>query len=97
MATTVTPNVLARSLTSSLKRTITAKAVRTVARDVLARFDKSRHPAYQGHEYTASEVTALRKAFAARGSRAKAQPVRRKARAKVTTPRKVTTPAPVAS
>lgn len=92
---TVTPNALARSLSTALKRPITPKAVRTVARDILARFDKTRHPEYQAHAYTAAEQATLRKAFVARGSRSAAQPSRkatRKATRKApggTTPRKI--------
>lgn len=79
MASTVavTPNALARTLSSALRRTITAKAVRTVARDTLARFDKTKHPEYQGHSYSATEVASLRKTFAARTGRATVQPVRK--------------------
>jgi hypothetical protein len=75
-ATLQTPNAVARSL-SSKTRTVTPKAVRTMARATIARFDKTRHPEYQSHAYTAVEVAALRKAFAARGQRSAAQPVRK--------------------
>lgn len=77
-----TPNVVARTLSASLKRPITPKGVRTMARTIIGRFDKSKHPEYQPHAYSAAEVATLRKAFAARTPRAVAQPVR-KARAKV--------------
>jgi len=73
---TMSPNAVARSL-SSKTRTVSPKAVRTMARATIARFDKTRHPEYQSHAYTPVEVTALRKAFAARGQRSAAQPVRK--------------------
>jgi hypothetical protein len=76
MATTMSPNATARAL-STPKRTVTPKAVRTMARSILARFDKTRHPEYQSHEYTVAEVATLRKAFAARAGRSAAQPVRK--------------------
>jgi len=88
MAATLSPNAMARTLSVALKRPITSKAVRGMARDILARFDKTRHPEYQSHAYTASEQATLRKAFQTRGSRAAAQPAR-KATSK-TTPRKAT-------
>jgi phage gpG-like protein len=81
------PNAVARTLTTALHRPITSKAVRTMARATLARFDKSKHPEYQSHAYSASEVSTLREAFVARGSRSVAQP-KRKAPAKRATPRK---------
>lgn len=83
-ATTLTPNAAARAL-STKDRTVTAKAVRTMARSIIARFDKTRHPEYQAHLYSAAEVATLRKAFAARGQRASAQPVRKTAPARKTT------------
>jgi hypothetical protein len=86
----MSPNAMARALSTG-QRTVTPKAVRTVARDILARFDKTRHPEYQAHEYTAAEQATLRKAFAARGSRSKAQPKR-----KVSAPRVRKPSAPVA-
>lgn len=87
MATLMTPNATARAL-SSKDRTITPKAVRTMARAIIARFDKTRHPEYQSHAYTAAEVAVLRKAFAARSGRSKAQPVRKATRKAA--PRKAT-------
>lgn len=82
--TTVTPNAMARTLSAKLHRTITAKAVRTVARDSIARFDKTKHPAYQGHEYSAAEQAALLRTFQTRGSRGRAEPAAPKAKAKAT-------------
>lgn len=73
MAATTTPNALARSLGT------TPKTVRTVAREVLSRFDKAKHPEYQSHAYTVSEVATLRAAFAKRGSRAVAPKAKAKA------------------
>lgn len=93
-ASTMSPNALARTL-STKTRTVTPKAVRTVARDILPRFDKTRHPEYQSHSYTAAEVATLRKAFAARGQRSVAQPSRKAApKRKVT--RKAAPSAPAA-
>ena len=81
MATsTLSPNAVARTLSAALKRPITAKAVRTMARATLARFDKSKHPEYQSHAYSAAEVTTLRKAFETRGARSAAQPSRKATR-----------------
>lgn len=77
MAVAVTPNAAARQLSTALHRTITPKGVRTMARATIARFDKTKHPEYQAHLYSAVELASLRKAFAARGSRAAAQPVRK--------------------
>jgi hypothetical protein len=79
MATLMSPNATARAL-STPKRVITPKAVRTMARSIIGRFDKTRHPEYQSHAYTAAEVATLRKAFAARAGRASAQPVRKAAK-----------------
>ena len=84
---TMTPNATARTLSTALHRTITPKGVRTMARATIARFDKTKHPEYQAHLYSAAEVASLRKSFAARGSRAAAQPVR-----KASKPRKATAP-----
>lgn len=93
MASTMTPNATARALSSALKRTITPKAVRTMARAIIARFDKTKHPEYQSHAYTADEVTVLRKAFAARTARATAQPSRKATKPRKATVRKASAPA----
>lgn len=90
--TLMTPNATARAL-STPKRVITPKAVRTMARAIIGRFDKTKHPEYQSHAYTAAEVATLRKAFAARAGRATAQPVR-KATRKAAPKRPATKPAP---
>ena len=89
MGATMTPNAVARVLSTS-KRTVTSKAVRTMARSIIGRFDKTKHPEYQSHAYTAAEVASLRKAFASRGQRSAAQPVRKATRK--ATPRKATAP-----
>jgi hypothetical protein len=85
---TVTPNALARELSRN-GRTVTAKMVRSEARSSIARFDKSRHPSYQSHEYTTSEAKALRAAFATRGTRkvkvTKATTTRKRAARKAST------------
>lgn len=73
-SSTVTPNALARDLSRALHRDVTPKAVRTVARDVLSRFDKTRHPEYQAHAYSAAEVRTLRDAFSKRGTRTAPKP-----------------------
>jgi len=100
MATVQTPNMVARAMSrpvasGGVGRPITAKGVRTLARSIIGRFDKTKHPEYQGHAYTAAEVSVLRKALMARGSRAVAQ-APRKAPRKAATVRKVATvkPAP---
>lgn len=89
-AATRTPNAVAHDLSRTLKRTITAKAVRTVARDVLARFNKDAHPEYQSHAYSAGEVATLRKTFEGRGQRSKAQPQRKASKPSVKRTRKAT-------
>lgn len=89
MATTLSPNAAARAL-STKERAITPKGVRTMARAIIARFDKTRHPEYQAHLYSAAEVATLRKAFAARGSRAAAQPKRKTVAKATPKPRKAT-------
>lgn len=94
MASTMTPNAVARTLTVALKRPITPKGVRTMARGILGRFDKTKHPEYQPHAYSAAEVATLRKAFAARTPRAVAQPARKRTTTKVAGKR-VTRLAPV--
>ena len=65
----VTPNALASSLSKSLGRTITPKAVRTVARGIVKAYDKATHPAYQSHAYTPDQVRTITAAFRARGTR----------------------------
>jgi hypothetical protein len=57
--TTYSANAVAREASKALGHTVTAKAVRGVARATLKRFDKVTHPEYQGHAYSASERTAL--------------------------------------
>lgn len=66
----ISPVALARELSRG-GRTVTDKAVRNAARSSIARFDKSKHPAYQSHEYTAAEAKVLRGLFAERGTRRK--------------------------
>ena len=66
---TVTPNALASSLSKSLGRTITAKAVRTVARGIVKAYDKATHPAYQSHAYSTEQARVITAAFRARGTR----------------------------
>lgn len=86
---TLDPNAMARAL-STKGRVVTPKSVRNMARGIIGRFDKTRHPAYQSHEYTAAEQKTLREAFAASGQRAKVQP-KRTAR-KATAPKRAARP-----
>lgn len=58
-STTFDANAVAREASKALGRTVTAKQVRGTARATMRRFDKTAHPAYQSHEYTAAERTAL--------------------------------------
>jgi hypothetical protein len=52
----VTPNVLAAALTERLGRRVTAKRVRSIARDYIERFGPERTDRYMGHVYSAAEV-----------------------------------------
>lgn len=65
-ASTTSPNMVASLASKVAKRPVTAKQVRGIARDHIARFDKVKHPAYQSHEYSAVEVRAILAVFAAR-------------------------------
>jgi len=56
---TFSPNAVAREASKRLGRTVTSKQVRGLARATMRRFDKTLHPQYQAHEYTAAERTAL--------------------------------------
>lgn len=71
-ATTYSPNAVAREVSKAVGRAVTDKQVRSMARAIIARFDKVTHPAYQSHDYTAQERTTLVAAFRAK---AKGQPV----------------------
>ena len=82
MAATHSPNAVARDATTMLKRPVTAKAVRGMARSIIARFDKVKHPEYQGHAYTAAERTVLLNALKARAARSAPAPVKAKAKPK---------------
>jgi hypothetical protein len=89
-AKTASANDMSARLSKSLRRTITAKAVRTWARDNIARFDKAAHAEYQTHDYNAAEQRAIVDGFAKRAQRSNAQ---RRATAKAapkSTPRKRT-------
>jgi hypothetical protein len=86
MAQTVKPREVARQASKVAGRTVTDKQVRGIARDRIARFDKDKHPAYQSHEYTATEVRTILAVFAARAGR-KVAPVRKP---RTTTARKTT-------
>lgn len=93
---TVSANALAATLSKRFGRTITAKMVRTVARDTLAAYDKVKHPAYQSHEYGADAQRRIADVFAARGQRSKAS-VKRATPRKATATRKTASTPPVAS
>lgn len=82
------PNAAAVSLSKTLGRKVTAKMVRTVARSVLSDYDKTKHPAYQSHDYDAREYARILAAMRARGSRSVAKPdaPKRAKRAKVAKP-----------
>lgn len=69
MATTFTPRVIAREASKVMGRPVTEKQVRGLARDTLAAYSKETHPAYQSHEYTASERTRLLAVFRARAGK----------------------------
>ena len=78
---TQTPNVLARTLSVKLHRTVSPKAIRGYARERIARFGDDR---YTAHLYTPAEVTSITAAFVGRGERSKAQTPKAKAKAKAT-------------
>lgn len=64
--TTFSANAVAREASKVAGRTVTDKQVRGLARATIARFDKTKHPAYQSHDYTAAERKTLLAVFAAR-------------------------------
>lgn len=88
--TTQSANALASALSKSLGRPITAKMVRTIARSVLPAHDKTKHPEYQAHAYSAADAQRIRATLAARGSRTVAKPAPKR-RAKRTAPATVAT------
>jgi hypothetical protein len=69
-ATTFSANAVARDASKVAGRTVTDKQVRGLARSTIARFDKTRNPAYQSHDYTAAERKTLLAVFASRRSKA---------------------------
>lgn len=73
MATTFDARAVAREASKAVGRTVTDKQVRDMARDNLARFDKTAHPAYLSHDYTAAERTRLLALFRERAGRGKAR------------------------
>ena len=84
---TLSANAVAREATSKAGRTVTDKQVRGLARATLARFDKTKYPAYQSHDYTRAEATRLVAVFVARAKgRAINAPTPRKRTRKVATP-----------
>jgi hypothetical protein len=68
-----TAATVAAMLTKTLGRPITAKAVRSWAREHLAAYDKVKHPAYQGHLYDAATVAKITAGFKARSVNARVQ------------------------
>lgn len=86
---TVSPNAVASMATKVAKRPVTAKQIRGIARDHIARFDKVKHPAYQSHDYSAAEVRTILAVFAARAKGA--APSRATAKARTTTRAKART------
>lgn len=81
---TMSANALAADLSKSLRRSITAKMVRTIARSVLPAHDKTKHPEYQAHAYSADDARRIRAALAARGSRTVAAPAPKRRTRKAT-------------
>ena len=69
MAQTFDARAVAREASKAVGRTVTDKQVRDMARDNLPRFDKTTHPAYLSHDYTASERTRLLALFRERSGR----------------------------
>lgn len=65
-AQTQSAHMVARNASKVAGRTVTDKQVRGVARSILARFDKTKHPAYQSHDYSADEARRIVAVFAAR-------------------------------
>jgi len=84
MAETFTPNAVAR-LASTKDHPFTDKQVRGWARDNMARFDKSKHPARQSHVYSAAERTAIIAGLHKRAGIAAPKPRKAKAPAPATT------------
>lgn len=72
-AQTWSANALAREASKVAGRPVTDKQVRGVARDVLARFDKAKHPAYQAHAYSAAERRTILSVFETRAGRRSSQ------------------------
>lgn len=62
-AQTFTAQQVAREASKVAGRTVTDKQVRGRARDIIGRFDKVKHPAYQSHAYSATERTTLVASF----------------------------------
>lgn len=78
---TLTANELAARLSRDLGRTVTAKMVRSAARESLAAYSKAKHPEYQSHAYGPEMARTIRERIAARGTRTTAK-VAPKAKAK---------------
>ena|ERR1035437_2285316 len=83
-AQTQTPATLSRTLTTRLHRAVTAKAIRSFARDSIARFGDDK---YTAHVYTTAETKAIETAFAKRGERSKAQATTPKGKVKASAKR----------
>lgn len=65
-ATTYSAHLVAREVSKAVGRVVSDKQVRSMARSIIDRFDKTKHPAYQSHDYTAAERTVLLNAFRAK-------------------------------
>lgn len=72
MAVTFDARAVAREASKVAGRTVSDKQVRDMARDNLPRFDKTKHPAYLSHDYTAAERARLLALFRERAGRGKA-------------------------
>lgn len=98
MATQMTARAVAVTLTRTLGRTITDKAVRSWVRDHVAGHDKTKHPEYQAHLYDAATVAKITAGFKARSANARVQNASKsKTVAKRATKPAVTKPASKAS
>lgn len=84
-AQTFSPRAVAKAASVIMRRPVTDKQVRGLARDIIARFDKTKHPAYQSHEYSAAEQRTLLDVFRQRAGAGRSS---RSGQRKATTARK---------
>lgn len=73
-STTYTAAQVAREASAIMRRPVTDKAVRGLARTMLGTHDKTAHPEYQRHAYTGAERTRLLNVYRARAKGAGARP-----------------------